>query len=67
MVRIAVMPWGQVEVDGNPVGIAPPLNEITLPEGKHQIIIRNSDFPPYTASVKVVAGQPLSIKHSFGP
>ena len=67
VVRIAVMPWGQVEVDGNPVGIAPPLNEITLPEGKHQIIIRNSDFPPYTASVKVVAGQPLSIKHSFGP
>lgn len=67
VVRIAVMPWGQVEVDGNPVGIAPPLNEIMLPEGKHQIIIRNTDFPPYTASVKVVAGHPLSIKHSFGP
>lgn len=66
LVRIAVSPWGQVEVDGAPVGLAPPLNELTLSEGKHQITLRNGDFPPYSISVKVTPGQPIVIKHNFG-
>ena len=66
LVRIAVSPWGQVEVDGTPVGTAPPLNEITLSEGKHQITIRNEDFPPYSAKIDVAPGQPVTIKHKFG-
>lgn len=66
LVRLAVSPWGQVEVDGTPVGTAPPLNEITLSEGRHQITIRNEDFPPYSATVNVAPGQPVTIKHRFG-
>ena len=66
-VRIAVSPWGQVEIDGNPVGTTPPLNELSLTEGRHQITIRNTDFPPHIISVKVAPGHPISIKHSFGP
>jgi serine/threonine-protein kinase len=64
--RLAVSPWGQVEVDGAPMGSAPPLNELTLPEGRHQIIIRNEDFPPYSASVTIAPGQPVTLKHKFG-
>ena len=66
LVRIGVSPWGQVEVDGTPVGTAPPLNEITLSEGRHQITIRNEDFPPYSATINVTPGQPVTIKHKFG-
>ena len=66
LVRIAVSPWGQVEVDGTAVGTAPPLNEVTLSEGKHQITIRNEDFPPYSATINVTASQPVTIKHKFG-
>jgi hypothetical protein len=66
LVRLAVSPWGQVEVDGTPVGTAPPLNEITLSEGRHQITIRNEDFPPYSATVDVTPGQPVTLKHRFG-
>jgi eukaryotic-like serine/threonine-protein kinase len=65
-VRIAVSPWGNIEVDGTPVGIAPPLNELTLPEGRHQVTIRNADFPPFSASISVAPGQPVSLKHRFG-
>ena len=65
-VRLAVSPWGQVEVDGAPVGTAPPLNELTLPEGRHQITIRNEDFPPYSATINVTPGQTVSVKHRFG-
>jgi eukaryotic-like serine/threonine-protein kinase len=66
IVRIAVSPWGQVEVDGVAVGTTPPLTEITLTEGKHQITIRNGDFPPYSATVNVTAGQPVTVKTKFG-
>ncbi len=66
IIRIAVSPWGQVEVNGVTAGVSPPLNELTLPEGRHQITIRNGDFPPYSTTVKVTAGQPISIKYRFG-
>lgn len=65
-VKVAVSPWGTVEVDGTPVGTTPPLNELTLPEGRHQITIRNTDFPAYTTSVTVTAGQAVTLKHRFG-
>ena len=64
--RIAISPWGQVDVDGVPAGTAPPLNELTLPEGKHQIIIRNGDFPPFRSTVTVTPGQAVTLKHKFG-
>jgi eukaryotic-like serine/threonine-protein kinase len=66
IVRIAVSPWGNVEVDGVAVGTTPPLTEITLTEGRHQITIRNGDFPPYSATVNVTSGQPVTIKTKFG-
>jgi eukaryotic-like serine/threonine-protein kinase len=66
VVRIAVSPWGNVEVNGVAMGTTPPLTEITLPEGKHQITIRNSDFPPYSATVNVAPGQPVTVKTKFG-
>jgi serine/threonine-protein kinase len=65
-VRIAVSPWGNVEVNGAPVGITPPLNELTLPEGRHQVTIRNADFPPFVATVTVVPGQSVNLRHKFG-
>ncbi len=65
LVRIAVSPWGEVEVDGRPVGTSPPINELSLPEGRHQIVIRNTDFPALTTTVIVTPGQPFSLKHKF--
>ncbi|MFZ2653127.1 MAG: protein kinase [Burkholderiaceae bacterium] len=66
VVRLAVSPWGQVEVDGNPAGTAPPLTELALDEGRHQITIRNADFPPFNTTVTVTPGQAVGIKHKFG-
>ena len=65
IVRIAVSPWGEVEVDGRAVGTSPPLHELTLPEGRHQIVIRNTDFPALSSTVIVTPGQPFSLKHKF--
>jgi len=65
-VRVSVSPWGTIEVDGRPVGTAPPLNELNLPEGRHTVTIRNDEFPPFNATVNVVPGQPVNVKHRFG-
>ncbi|MEO6030706.1 MAG: serine/threonine-protein kinase [Burkholderiaceae bacterium] len=66
VLRLAVSPWGQVEVDGKVAGTSQPLTELTLPEGTHQITIRNADLPAFSTTVKVVPDQPTSLKHRFG-
>jgi len=65
-VKIAISPWGLVEVDGASSGAAPPITELTLGEGRHQIVIRNGDNPPHTVSVNVIAGQTITVRHKFG-
>ena len=67
VVRLAVSPWGQVEVDGAAVGVAPPLSQLSLGEGRHQITIRNADLPAYTTTVTVAADRPVVVRHRFGP
>ena len=65
-VKIAISPWGLVEVDGASSGAAPPITELTLAEGRHQIVVRNGDYAPHTVSIDVTAGQTISVRHKFG-
>jgi hypothetical protein len=67
VVQLAVSPWGQVEVDGKPMGISPPLTRLTLTSGNHTITVRNTDFPAYTATVTVDGESPVTLRHRFGP
>ena len=64
--HIAISPWGQVEVDGTPMGTTPPLTRLELPQGMHTITVRNEDFPVHTQRVEVDPDKPVSIKHRFG-
>lgn len=61
----AILPWGEVFIDGKSQGASPPLREIRLPTGKHQIEIKNADFPPYRQSVDMEAGASKIIRHKF--
>jgi len=65
IVQLAVVPWGQIEVNGRAMGITPPLSRLSLPAGKHQIVVRNGDFPAYTASVTVSDEKPVTLRHRF--
>jgi len=65
-VQMAISPWGQVEVNGKPVGTTPPLTRLELSSGNHTITVRNEDFPPYTRQVRVDPDQPVLLKHRFG-
>jgi len=67
VVQLAVSPWGQVEVDGKPMGISPPITRLTLSSGNHTITVRNTDFPAYTTTVSVDGESPVTLRHRFGP
>jgi serine/threonine-protein kinase len=65
VLRVAISPWGEVEVDGRAAGTSPPLTELSLSAGTHQVVVRNADLPPYSTTVTVTADQPVVIKHRF--
>jgi serine/threonine-protein kinase len=67
VVQLAVSPWAEVLVDGKLIGTAPPLNQLPLPVGEHQLTLRNSSFAPYTVIVKVEDDSPVTVRHRFGP
>jgi eukaryotic-like serine/threonine-protein kinase len=64
-VRVAVTPWGTVEVNGKNVGVSPPLTALTLAPGDHTIVLRNSDFAARTFRIKVEAGKTQRVAHRF--
>ena len=61
----AILPWGEVFIDGKSQGASPPIREIRLPPGKHQIEVKNADFPPYRQAVELEAGASKTIRHKF--
>ncbi len=65
LVLLAVSPWGEVFVDGKSMGVSPPLTELELPQGKHRIVVRNSDFKPYDEEIELGSNQTIRIKHKF--
>jgi hypothetical protein len=66
VVQLAISPWGQVEINGIAAGTTPPLSRLTLPSGRHQIVVRNDDFPPFVATVTVNDEKPVTLRHRFG-
>jgi len=65
IVQLAILPWGEVFVDGKRRGVSPPLRSIEIPPGLHTIEVRNTSFPSHAQRVEVRAGEPVRIRHHF--
>ena len=65
MITLAIAPWGEVFVDGNRIGVSPPVNEVEVAPGKRKIEIKNGAFPVYTQIVEIKADQKVRVKHKF--
>jgi class 3 adenylate cyclase len=65
MVRLNVIPWGEVFIDGNKYGTAPPLRDIAIKPGIHKIEVRNPGFASYLQVVEIKAGEEIRIRHRF--
>jgi class 3 adenylate cyclase len=63
--ELAVLPWGEVLVDGRSRGVSPPLRVLDIPAGSHTIEIRNSTFPSHVKKVNVKPGEAVRIRHRF--
>ena len=66
VVTISVLPWGEVYLDGRMQGVSPPLAELQVVPGKHEIEIRNTSFPSYKKTFLIDSSGTLKIKHKFG-
>ncbi len=64
-VTLAISPWGEVVVDGAPLGVSPPLTSLQLSAGMHTVEVRNGAGEPYLARVEVVPGQAVALRHLF--
>ena len=65
LVSVAVTPWGEVYLDGRMQGVSPPLAELHVAPGKHEIEIRNTTFPVHTQVIHANTGEHIKIKHKF--
>ena len=64
-VRFQVRPWGDVYIDGKYRRPSPPLKEITLPQGRHTVEVRNPGFPSLLTEVEVRPGGTITVAHAF--
>ncbi len=64
-VRLAISPWGEVLVDGRRMGVTPPMNQLSLPPGRHSITIRNEGAPDFRQTLVVQSGKAVTLKHQF--
>ena len=64
-VKLNVIPWGEVYVDGRKFGVTPPLIDIALNAGTHRIEIRNPGFPSHMQVIDVKAREEIRIRHRF--
>jgi class 3 adenylate cyclase len=64
-VRLNIIPWGEIHIDGTQYGVAPPLRDIALKPGSHKIEVRNPGFASYIQVVEVAPGEEIKIRHRF--
>ena len=65
VIELAVVPWGEIYVNGKARGTTPPLQRLTLPAGRHVIEIRNGERQPFVTQIDVTPGQPQQLSYRF--
>lgn len=63
--RLTIIPWGEVFVDGKSRGVSPPMRQISVSPGKHLIVVQNTSLPPHTEQVDLKPGEQFTIRHRF--
>ncbi|HEX6829421.1 MAG TPA: PEGA domain-containing protein [Burkholderiales bacterium] len=64
-VSLAVLPWGEIYVNGKFQGVSPPLRMVEVPPGRHTFELRNTSFPPYSEVIDLKADDKVRIRHRF--
>lgn len=65
IILIDIRPFGEVHIDGELKGTAPPLARLAIPPGPHTIELRSGRLKPVTMEVQLQPGEELELKHTF--
>lgn len=65
VIVLDVKPWGNVYVDGELKGRAPPLVSVAVPPGPHVIEVRNGRLRPVRMEMQLQPGEELHVRHVF--
>jgi hypothetical protein len=65
VVKLVIKPWGDVYLDGRKQGASPPLLELQVTAGKHELKIINQPFPPEILTFQVESGENKKITYEF--
>lgn len=65
VVEVSVAPWGNVYLNGQLVGVAPPRVQVHAGLGANELTISNETHPPRTVSLFVEPGKNYRIRHDF--
>jgi hypothetical protein len=60
--RVVVLPWAEVEVDGVKVGVSPPLRPLSLAPGIHTVRLTHPDYLPFPRKITIRSGETTSLK-----
>jgi len=64
-VLFRIEPWGEILIDNKPTGVSPPMSQLALAAGSHQVEVRHGDDPPYVEQINVDAAAPVIVVHHF--
>lgn len=67
IVSFQIVPGGEVFVDGESRGSAPPLQQLELSAGTHRIEVRHGDDEPYRVDIELAHRQTVAVQHEFPP
>jgi serine/threonine protein kinase len=60
-----IEPWGEILIDNKPTGVSPPLIQMALATGEHDVEVRHGNDAPWTEHIVVDAALPVTVKHRF--
>jgi len=64
-IALDIIPVGEIYVDGEKVGTAPPMEFIQVTPGRHKIVIKNASYPDYKEDVDLKPSENFKITHVF--
>jgi serine/threonine-protein kinase len=62
---LAISPWGEIYVDGQNMGVSPPMLSLEVSAGKHKVEIRNDGANSYSTDVELKNGEVKRLKYKF--
>lgn len=67
IVELQVQPAADIYLDGQLIGSTPPLSELKLSAGPHQLELRHGEALPFQTVLDLQAGQRSTLQHRFAP